>query len=214
MSHFFSASRSCASFSCFSFLAMAGAWPPALLVEKKTGSIRSKSRSACMRSMSTEPTMPRQPTRPTTLPIFILLRAFQTRETCPTRPARLAPGRRARRTGAGSALFGGRGNGGCGERGHGAQGGLAGGILVESRVHRAQIVAWKPAAAVRPGLLACAKTPVVRLFGDAGAGRFRGRRADTQAVFQAKSGFCPCVVGAGSYGFRSDFKGRAAPPDR
>ena len=34
-------------------------------VEKKTGSISAKSPSACIRSIRTEPTMPRQPTRPT-----------------------------------------------------------------------------------------------------------------------------------------------------
>jgi hypothetical protein len=43
----------------------AGALPPALLVEKNTGSMSAKSPSACMRSISTEPTMPRQPTNPT-----------------------------------------------------------------------------------------------------------------------------------------------------
>ena len=42
----------------------------ALLVEKNTGSIRSKSPSACIRSINTEPTMPRQPTKPTKLPTF------------------------------------------------------------------------------------------------------------------------------------------------
>src|SRR4051812_21123540 len=65
MSHFFSASMSKASFSVVSLRAWAGALPPALDVEKKTGSTRRKSPSACMRSMRTEPTMPRQPTRPT-----------------------------------------------------------------------------------------------------------------------------------------------------
>jgi hypothetical protein len=46
---------------------MGGAAPPAFDVEKNTGSMRSKSRSATIRSMSTEPTMPRQPTNPTNL---------------------------------------------------------------------------------------------------------------------------------------------------
>ena len=54
-----------ASCSRVSFLACAGAGPPALLVEKNSGSISAKSPSACMRSIKTEPTMPRQPTNPT-----------------------------------------------------------------------------------------------------------------------------------------------------
>ncbi|KAG0922102.1 hypothetical protein G6F31_020047 [Rhizopus arrhizus] len=45
--------------------AQVGAAPPALLVEKNTGSISAKSFSSRMRCMSTEPTIPRQPTRPT-----------------------------------------------------------------------------------------------------------------------------------------------------
>jgi hypothetical protein len=64
-SHFFSSSTLFASLSFVSFLANDGAAPPALLVLKNTGSIRSKSRSSCMRCISTLPTMPRQPTRPT-----------------------------------------------------------------------------------------------------------------------------------------------------
>ena len=44
---------------------MSGAGPPACEVLKKTGSTRSKSRSARMRSSSTDPTMPRQPMIPT-----------------------------------------------------------------------------------------------------------------------------------------------------
>eukprot|EP00952_Eustigmatos_sp_NYUAD-ZCMA_P001166 5179-Eustigmatos_ZCMA.PRE.1 len=48
-----------------SVLANAGALPPALLVLKNTVSIRSKSFSSCMRCISTEPTMPRHPTKPT-----------------------------------------------------------------------------------------------------------------------------------------------------
>src|SRR5690606_31779975 len=50
--------------------AQAGAAPPALLVEKNTGSIRAKSFSSRMRCMRTEPTMPRQPTRPTACVMF------------------------------------------------------------------------------------------------------------------------------------------------
>ena len=56
-----------ASFKVVSFFACIGALPPASEVEKNTGSISSKSPSACMRSISTEPTMPRQPTSPVTL---------------------------------------------------------------------------------------------------------------------------------------------------
>ena len=44
---------------------IAGALPPACEVEKKTGSMWSKSRSSRMRCRSTDPTMPRQPTIPT-----------------------------------------------------------------------------------------------------------------------------------------------------
>ena len=65
MSQRFSASMSKASCSLVSFFAIDGAAPPALEVEKNTGSISAKSPSACMRSINTEPTMPRQPTNPT-----------------------------------------------------------------------------------------------------------------------------------------------------
>src|SRR5687768_2180017 len=44
---------------------MAGALPPTCEVVKKVGSTTSKSRSACMRCISTEPTIPRHPTKPT-----------------------------------------------------------------------------------------------------------------------------------------------------
>jgi hypothetical protein len=54
-----------ASFSAGVSLPMAGPWPPTLDVVKNTGSIRAKSFSAIIRSISTEPTMPRQPTKPT-----------------------------------------------------------------------------------------------------------------------------------------------------
>jgi hypothetical protein len=62
-----SASRSCASSTRASDVARptAGAAPPACEVLKNTGSMSSKSPSARMRSMSTEPTMPRQPMSPT-----------------------------------------------------------------------------------------------------------------------------------------------------
>ncbi|MDT4865683.1 hypothetical protein FQZ97_1005010 [compost metagenome] len=67
MSQRLRAAMSCASCSVVSFFAMAGALPPALEVEKNRGSIRSKSFSSTMRSINTEPTMPRQPTKPTNL---------------------------------------------------------------------------------------------------------------------------------------------------
>src|SRR5262252_755175 len=43
---------------------------PTREVEKNTGSISAKSRSACMRCMSTDPTIPRQPTKPTRFIVF------------------------------------------------------------------------------------------------------------------------------------------------
>src|SRR5688500_8399184 len=64
MSHLFRDSMSNASFRVVSFFACAGALPPALEVEKNIGSIRAKSPSACMRSIRTESSMPRQPTSP------------------------------------------------------------------------------------------------------------------------------------------------------
>ncbi len=57
--------------SAVSFFAKAGAVPPAFEVLKNTGSIRSKSRSCAMRCISTEPTMPRQPTSPTKVVICV-----------------------------------------------------------------------------------------------------------------------------------------------
>ena len=65
VSHAFSASMSPASFSVGAARATLGAAPPAFEVLKNTESKSSKSRSAVMRSISTEPTMPRQPTMPT-----------------------------------------------------------------------------------------------------------------------------------------------------
>ena len=44
---------------------MKGPSSPTREVEKKTGSINAKSRSACIRCISTDPTIPRQPTTPT-----------------------------------------------------------------------------------------------------------------------------------------------------
>src|SRR5258708_24846701 len=46
-------------------LPMEGPAPPTFEVVKNTGSMRSKSRSSRMRSIKTEPTMPRQPMNPT-----------------------------------------------------------------------------------------------------------------------------------------------------
>ena len=74
----FNASMSYASCSVLSFFARpamaAGNLPPALLVLKKIGSMWAKSPSACMRSISTEPTMPRHP--------------IKTRQCCHRRPSR------------------------------------------------------------------------------------------------------------------------------
>src|SRR3569833_1487953 len=64
-SMFFSSSTLRASLSGGTSLPTAGALPPVCEVVKNTGSITSKSRSACMRCISTEPTMPRQPIKPT-----------------------------------------------------------------------------------------------------------------------------------------------------
>src|SRR3954469_12462687 len=63
---------SVADFSVVSFFAIAGAVPPALEVVKNTGSMWAKSPSSCMRCIRTEPTIPRQPTKPTNFIIFSL----------------------------------------------------------------------------------------------------------------------------------------------
>src|SRR5688572_26797869 len=65
MSASISADRSRASLTGGTDFPIAGAGAPACVVEKKIGSITSKSRSARMRSTSTEPTIPRQPMSPT-----------------------------------------------------------------------------------------------------------------------------------------------------
>src|SRR3954467_3968842 len=65
ISHFFSSSISVALFSLVSFLAIFGASPPGFDVVKNTGSMWAKSPSSCMRCIRTEPTIPRQPTKPT-----------------------------------------------------------------------------------------------------------------------------------------------------
>ena len=75
MSQRLSASMSNASFNVVSFLACAGALPPTALVEKNTGSMSAKSPSTYIRSINTEPTMPRQPTSPTNAMSFALSRA-------------------------------------------------------------------------------------------------------------------------------------------
>src|SRR5512137_1552279 len=59
---------SAASFSVGAARATLGAAPPAFDVLKNTESKSSKSRSAVMRSIRTEPTMPRHPTMPTFIP--------------------------------------------------------------------------------------------------------------------------------------------------
>src|SRR6218665_1434500 len=87
----FRAARSNALCSVVSFLAGAGALPPASDVEKNNGSIRSKSSSSVMRCISTEPTMPRQPTKPVNL--LPIAEPFQRK---PYRTKRKAPERLAR----------------------------------------------------------------------------------------------------------------------
>ncbi len=59
------AATSRASFTAGTRFPTSGALTPAWDVEKKTGSMSSKSRSARMRCTSTDPTMPRQPIMPT-----------------------------------------------------------------------------------------------------------------------------------------------------
>ena len=54
---------------------MDGAWPPAWDVEKKSGSMTSKSPSSSILRTRTEPTMPRQPMMPT----FIVFKFTATR---------------------------------------------------------------------------------------------------------------------------------------
>src|SRR5204863_2079631 len=49
---------------------MNGPSPPTREVQKNTASLRAKSRSACMRCISTDPTIPRQPTIPTRFTAF------------------------------------------------------------------------------------------------------------------------------------------------
>ena len=56
---------SLASFSNATSRPTSGALSPIWEVVKNTGSIKSKSRSARMRCMSTDPTIPRQPIKPT-----------------------------------------------------------------------------------------------------------------------------------------------------
>src|SRR5574343_2090853 len=122
MSQRLSASMLWASCSVVSFFAMAGAAPPAFEVEKNRGSIRSKSFSSTMRSINTEPTMPRQPTKPTNL---LISTPFQFKNSpdqavCPGSSGR---GGAHDDAGAGSALNNGRGCGdGC-ARSHASFGG-------------------------------------------------------------------------------------------
>ncbi|CNU06155.1 Uncharacterised protein [Salmonella enterica subsp. enterica serovar Bovismorbificans] len=74
----FSASRSKASCSVpVEVSPKVGAACPNWEVEKKTGRIASKSRSSTMRCMRTEPTIPRQPIKPT---FFIAF--FSCKEMC------------------------------------------------------------------------------------------------------------------------------------
>src|SRR5574343_78332 len=68
----FNSAMSFASLSGGTSLPTSGPLPPGFEVVKNTGSIRSKSRSSRMRCMRTEPTMPRQPIKPTRI-MFPLL---------------------------------------------------------------------------------------------------------------------------------------------
>ncbi len=91
---------------------IAGTLPPALDVEKNTGSIVSKSRSSSMRCISTDPTIPRQPTNPTRIAIPLtvlrLLSPLRSRSRVTprsagddrVRPSRAVPIDRARRAAA------------------------------------------------------------------------------------------------------------------
>src|SRR6218665_3273510 len=83
----FRAARSNALSIVVSFLAGAGALPPASDVEKNNGSIRSKSRSSVMRCTSAEPPMPRQPTKPVNL--LPIAEPFQRK---PSRTKEVGPG--------------------------------------------------------------------------------------------------------------------------
>src|SRR5271165_7370047 len=60
-----SAETSCASLSAPTGLPIEGPSPPAFEAEKNAGSINAKSFSCSMRCSSTDPTMPREPTKPT-----------------------------------------------------------------------------------------------------------------------------------------------------
>src|SRR5688572_20324277 len=59
---------------------MAGADVPVCDVEKKIGSIRSKSRSSRIRCTSTEPTMPRHPMSPTCICLLVGLNVIRPAE--------------------------------------------------------------------------------------------------------------------------------------
>src|SRR5687767_6136912 len=79
---FASAAMSFASLRAPTGLPIAGPAPPTLEVVKKVDSIWSKSRSARMRSINTEPTMPRQPTNPTVV-MFVLSGVYWIEGRCP-----------------------------------------------------------------------------------------------------------------------------------
>src|SRR5688572_13844493 len=66
-----SSAMSLASLSAGTGLPMLGPCPPTFEVVKKVASIVSKSRSSRIRSINTEPTMPRQPMNPTVV-MFVL----------------------------------------------------------------------------------------------------------------------------------------------
>src|SRR5436190_918168 len=68
-----SAAMSWASLSAPTGRPIAGPSPPTFDVVKNSGSISAKSFSSSMRSISTDPTMPRQPTNPTRIGAFLLV---------------------------------------------------------------------------------------------------------------------------------------------
>src|SRR6476469_4763643 len=67
-----SARTSAAYLSVAPDLPILGPGAPAFELEKKTGSVRGKSFASSIRSPSTDPTMPRHPTKPTLIIVFSL----------------------------------------------------------------------------------------------------------------------------------------------
>jgi hypothetical protein len=95
MSSDFSSSMFFASLSAGAPAANSGALPPTFDVVKNTGSMWAKSFSSRMRCISTDPTMPRQPTRPTRFMIafsFPIYSAASTASPISLVPTRVVPG--------------------------------------------------------------------------------------------------------------------------